>query len=88
MTVNETLTQRANTHGNFKDNATIAQALKGVVKLGKNYSVMSADKREAIDMICHKLARIVSGNPEYADHWHDVAGYATLVDNDLLADLI
>mgnify|MGYP007069491165 CR=1 FL=1 len=88
MTVNETLTQRANTHGSFKDNADIAQRLKAVIRSGKEYAVLSNDKREAIDMICHKLARIVSGNPEYADHWHDVAGYATLVDNDLLDRLI
>jgi len=40
---------------------------------------MYADQREALDMICHKIARIVNGNPDYADSWTDIAGYATLV---------
>lgn len=36
-------------------------------------------QREAIEMICHKLARIVNGDPYYADSWTDIAGYAKLV---------
>jgi hypothetical protein len=30
-------------------------------------------------MICHKLGRIVNGDPNYADSWIDIAGYAKLV---------
>lgn len=30
-------------------------------------------------MICHKMARIINGDPNYRDSWDDVAGYATLV---------
>jgi hypothetical protein len=37
-------------------------------------------QREALDMILHKIARIVNGNPNETDHWHDIAGYATLVE--------
>jgi hypothetical protein len=39
-----------------------------------------ADKRqrEALDYIAGKLARILSGQPGYADHWDDIAGYAKL----------
>jgi hypothetical protein len=35
-------------------------------------------------MIQHKVARILNGEPDYSDNWHDIAGYATLVD-DLLS---
>lgn len=38
----------------------------------------------AIDMILHKLARIACGDPNYVDNWHDIAGYATLVERELL----
>lgn len=34
-------------------------------------------------MICHKLARIVNGDPGYSDSWRDIAGYAMLVSNRL-----
>ena len=30
-------------------------------------------------MICHKIGRIVNGDPDYADSWIDIAGYAKLV---------
>lgn len=39
---------------------------------------MSADKREAIHMILHKVSRIVSGDPELEDHYLDIIGYTQL----------
>lgn len=44
---------------------------------------MLPDQREALDMIFHKIGRIVCGDPNYADSWHDIAGYAKLVENRL-----
>jgi hypothetical protein len=43
-----------------------------------------------LDMICHKIGRIINGDPDYADSWHDIAGYAQLVANRLngVADAI
>jgi hypothetical protein len=35
-------------------------------------------------MIQHKIARILNGDPTYTDNWHDIAGYATLVEQHLL----
>jgi hypothetical protein len=32
-----------------------------------------------MDMIMHKIGRIVNGDPDYADSWVDIAGYAKLV---------
>jgi hypothetical protein len=34
-------------------------------------------------MICHKLGRIAAGDIDYADSWHDIAGYAKLVEDRL-----
>ena len=34
---------------------------------------------ESLDMICNKIARIVCGDSNYIDSWHDISGYATLV---------
>jgi len=31
------------------------------------------------DMIANKLGRILNGDPNYADSWMDIAGYAKLV---------
>ena len=37
------------------------------------------DQWEALEMIVHKMARIVNGNPGKVDHWVDIAGYAKLI---------
>ena len=34
-------------------------------------------------MILHKIGRILNGDPNYADSWHDIAGYAKLVEDEL-----
>lgn len=39
---------------------------------------MLAAQREAMEMIVHKIGRIIHGNPHEADHWRDIAGYALL----------
>lgn len=91
--VNATLNSRANTHGDFRNNGNIMQALKNVMRSkGVNWPTPSVPKPqntldltpeqcEALDMIQHKIGRILSGNPNEPDHWHDIAGYATLVEN-------
>jgi hypothetical protein len=47
------------------------------------YTKLSADQRESLDMIQHKIGRILCGDPDYADSWHDIAGYAMLVEQRL-----
>jgi hypothetical protein len=39
--------------------------------------------RESLAMICQKMARIVNGDPFYRDSWHDIVGYARLIDTKL-----
>ena len=38
-------------------------------------------------MIVHKIARILAGDPNHADHWHDIAGYAILVEERIGQDI-
>lgn len=73
----ETLKERGEQYGEFKTHAQIAQQLKQVCK--ENGEFLKDMHREALDMIMHKVARILNGNPDYADSWHDIAGYAQLV---------
>jgi hypothetical protein len=79
--VDAILDSRAKDYGKFIEGAEIMQMLKRVVH---NYieargTQLAFDQREAIDMIIHKLGRIINGNPDKVDTWSDVAGYATLV---------
>lgn len=79
--IRETLTARGKTYGRFFSHATIAQELKQIVleAMGRRWVDLAPDQREALEMILHKIARVVNGDPNHVDSWHDIAGYATLV---------
>lgn len=79
MTTEQILQERGTTHGDFTDNAHIAQCLKAIVKAGKHYDKRTEVEREAIDMICHKLARWVSAEKYHRDNPVDIGGYSQLV---------
>lgn len=83
MSIEDTLNERENTHGDFRVTASIAQDLKDGLRAREGWAALSWNQREAVDLICTKLARIISGNPYEADHWRDIAGYATLGINTL-----
>jgi hypothetical protein len=79
--VDATLDARAVEYGKFIEGAEVMQMLKRVVQAALNNrdKVLAHDQAEALDMIIHKIGRIVNGNPDVVDHWLDIAGYAKLV---------
>jgi len=76
--IDQILTERGTRYGKFKDHAAISQDFKAVLRKN-DYQRMAPDQREALEMICHKIARVLNGDPDYADSWVDIAGYAQLV---------
>lgn len=75
------LDARGSRYGNFYDHARVTYELKAVARSFANEKdkVFDYDQMEAIDMIFHKIGRILNGDPNYADSWLDIAGYAKLV---------
>ena len=43
------------------------------------WAKLEQTQRESLDMIAHKIGRILAGDPDFRDHWDDIAGYAKLV---------
>jgi hypothetical protein len=74
--VEKVITERHKTHGDFRDVGLIAQTTKRVWKDGRNWNSLSAEQKEALEMIAHKVGRILSGDPNFEEHWVDIAGYA------------
>lgn len=72
------LSTRATTHGSFASNAHISQDLRRYFRDQAGWHLLSEVQRESLDMVATKISRILSGNPNHADHWGDIAGYATL----------
>jgi len=79
--VKDTLAERGKLYGDFTGHSAITTQLKDIVR--KHDSRLGSLHREALDMIMHKIGRILNGDPNYADSWHDIAGYATLVEQRL-----
>lgn len=79
--VDATLAERGKRYGTFKGHAEVSQAFKDLlaIALEKRGKLLDCDQQEALEMIFHKIARIVNGDHNYHDSWHDIAGYAKLV---------
>lgn len=81
VSVDQILDQRAANYGKFIEGAEIMQMIKRMLHnyVDQRGTSLAFDQLEALDMIVHKMGRIVNGNPDVVDHWKDIAGYATLV---------
>ncbi len=80
--VDTILAERGKRYGKFTGHAQLAMSLKSKIRWHREVNKMDKladDQQEALDMICHKIGRIVNGDPNYADSWVDIAGYAKLV---------
>lgn len=81
------ITERGSRYGKFKDGAEIMQELKDVMRKVDGWHNLTPSQREALDMIQHKIGRILNGDPTYDDSWKDIAGYATLIVNELNGEI-
>ena len=79
--IDQTLDERAKDYGKFKDSAALMQGIKRLLAdhARRHDKTFADDQWEALEMIVHKMARIVNGNPGKVDHWVDIAGYAKLI---------
>lgn len=82
-TIDQILEERGSRYGLFADHALVTQRIKDEITSAAarahNLHRLQPDHREALDMIAHKIGRIVNGDPDYIDSWDDIAGYAKLV---------
>ncbi|MND22548.1 hypothetical protein D3C81_1250400 [compost metagenome] len=82
-TVEETLAQRGKRYGDFTDHARICQNLKRNMFYEEGWAALDDVKKQALEVIADKIARILSGDPNYDDNWRDIQGYAKLVEDRL-----
>jgi len=80
MSIQDVIDERDKQYGGFINNACTSQSLKEVLysAIDNNENHFSKVQLEALEMIAHKLARIVNGDPDYIDSWVDIQGYANL----------
>lgn len=73
------LEERKSRYGDFRDQAHFARGFKDLAHDSPGWDSMNNYQREGLDMILHKIARALSGDPAYLDTWVDIEGYAKLV---------
>lgn len=86
MKIEDTLAERGARYGSFKEHAEIAQRLQDSLRAAPGWEKLAPDQKQALSVICDKMARMLNGDPNYMDNWHDIIGYAKLVEDRLLAD--
>ena len=77
--ITTTLNERGSRYGEFTSHARITQKLKEVMRDDTNWYYLTDDQKESLEMVAHKIGRILNGDPDYDDSWVDIAGYTTLV---------
>lgn len=77
--IDATLAERGSRYGSFTGHAAITQAVKNAMYSVPGWAKLADDQKEALEMIAHKVGRILNGDPNYHDSWHDIVGYAKLV---------
>ena len=85
-TIDETLKERGNRYGAFTGHARITQKLKAVLHNHDAWAGLADDQKECLEMVMHKIGRILNGDPNYRDSWHDIVGYTKLVADCLIEE--
>lgn len=81
--IDATLAQRQSTYGSFEDVAFVTEnimSILGSVRVN-GLSELPNTHRMALYMIASKMARIVNGDFNHIDSWHDIGGYAKLIED-------
>lgn len=83
QTIEATLAERQAQYGCFEDVAFVTENI--MATLSKVHSNGLTDlphtHRMALYMIASKMARIVNGDFNYRDNWHDIGGYSKLIED-------
>lgn len=84
QSIDATLAERGTRYGEYPSHARITQNLKDVMHAEAKWAELAPHQKETLEMIAHKIGRILNGDPHYHDSWHDIVGYAKLTADELL----
>lgn len=74
----EVLKDRKKTHGPYEESSKFVQLIKSSARTSPQWMSMKPHQQETIDMVAHKLGRILYGNANFVDSWRDLIGYIQL----------
>lgn len=77
--IDKVLDERGSRYGKFSEHALITQNIKSAMRHSPNWNKLPEDMKECLEMVAHKMGRILNGDPNYDDSWVDIVGYTQLV---------
>ena len=80
------LAERGTRYGAFREHARITQSIKVAMVDSPNWAKLPAYQKEALEMVAHKIGRMLNGDFTYEDNLTDIVGYAQLALEDTHAD--
>lgn len=86
--IDSVLAERGSRYGTFENHAYITQSIKKAMHRSNNWDKLKPDQTEALEMVAHKIGRILNGDPDYLDSWVDIVGYTELVVKRLKGEVI
>lgn len=81
--INSTLNERGSRYGSFSEHARVTQNIKRAYQNSRTWKGLPDDMKEVLEMLAHKAGRILNGDPNYKDSWHDMIGYTKLIEERL-----
>ena len=78
MNLDDKLRDKQAANGAFEDTAQLAQAIKFVLRRGRNWEGMGPESKEALEQISTQIGKILNGDAGDWKHWLHLAGYAQL----------
>ena len=82
QTIEATLAERQSQYGCYEDVAFVTENIMSILAQVRvnGLNDLPNTHRMALYMIASKMARIVNGDFNHLDSWHDIGGYAKLVE--------
>ena len=83
QTIEATLAERQAQYGSFEDVAFVTENIMATLSKVRSNGLtdLPHTHRMALYMIASKMARIVNGDFNHKDGWHDIGGYSKLIED-------
>jgi hypothetical protein len=82
MTLENTLQERGARYGAFSEHAQIAQSIQDGYRIyPEKWNKLPPVVKQGLTTIADKIARILNGDEYYDDNYHDLGGYAKLMED-------
>jgi UDP-N-acetylmuramoylalanine-D-glutamate ligase len=78
-----TIDERQRQYGDIAETASIDIALSEVMRETQGWEDLSDIQIHCLNQINVKIARILNQGQNHKDNWHDIQGYAKLVEDSL-----